>query len=146
MKLWIDGDSCPQKAMEIALRAHGRQELQVVVVADRVIPGVSEQGAVMQLVRHGSGEVDNLIADNSRKDDIALTRDYILGIRLIEKGVIVINDRGRIWSARELKSRAEEAELMKALRSGGITHKSRSNYSSEDSHDFAAALDRLINS
>lgn len=146
MKLWIDGDSCHRKAMEIALKAHGKKELQVVVVADREVPQVREQGAEMMIVPHGSGEADNLIAGNSNKGDLAVTRDFPLGIRLMKNGVTVMNDRGRIWSLRELESRAEEAELMKALRNGGIAGKSRRNYTPEDSHDFAASLDRIINS
>ncbi len=146
MKFWIDGDSCPRKAMEIVLRAHGRRGLQVVVVADRVIPEVGERGAEMNLVPHGSGEADNRIAMDSREGDIALTRDFPLGIRLVEKGVTVLNDRGKLWNIRELRDRAEEAELMKAIRKGGIAKKSKRGYSKQDSHNFAAALDKLLNS
>ena len=146
MKLWIDGDSCPRKAMDIVLKAHGRLGLQVVVVADRELPEVGTFGAEMRLVPHGSGEADNLVVEDSREGDIALTRDFLLGIRLVEKGVTVLNDRGKIWNIRELRERAEEAELMKAIRKGGIAKNSKRSYSTQDSHNFAAALDRLLNS
>ena len=146
MKLWIDGDSCPRAAMNIALKAQGRSNLHVVVVADREVPGVREAGADMILVPHGSGEADNLVVEHSEKNDIALTRDFPLGIRLLEKGVTVISDRGRIWTLRQLKDRAEEAQIMKAVRLGGITKKSIRKYSREDSQAFAAALDAILNS
>ncbi len=145
MRFWIDGDSCPRKAMEIALRAQGRQGLQVVVVADRTVPGVEEHGAAMILVPHGSGNADDIILADSDKGDIALTRDFVLGIKLLDNGLKVINDRGKLWNLRDLKNRAEEAELMQALRNGGIAKKAARNYSPEDSHNFAATLDRLLN-
>jgi len=146
MKFWIDGDSCPGKAMDIALKAHERRGLELVVVADREIPGVSGSGAEMRLVPHGSGQVDNLIAGEAQPGDFVLTRDFPLGIRLMEKGVKVMNDRGKIWTSRELKDRAEEAELMKAIRTGGITGKSRRVYNTDDSHAFAESLDHILNS
>jgi len=145
MKFWIDGDSCPRKAMDIALKAHGRRGLMVIVVADREIPGVSGSAAEMRLVPHGSGQVDNLIADEAIPGDLVLTRDFPLGIRLLENGIKVMNDRGKIWSVRELRERAEEAELMKAIRNGGIRGKSRRVYNTEDSHAFAESLDHILN-
>lgn len=145
MKLWIDGDSCQRKAMEIALKIHGHQNLLVVVVADRDVPGVREKGAELIIVPHGSGDADELIVRDSVTGDIVLTRDFALGIRLIEKGLTVLNDRGKIWSLTELKSRAEEAEIMRALRNGGITGKAGRNYGPKETRDFAAALDHLIN-
>ncbi|MCK5249545.1 MAG: DUF188 domain-containing protein, partial [Spirochaetaceae bacterium] len=93
MKLWIDGDSCQRKAMEIALKIHGHQNLLVVVVADRDVPGVREKGAELIIVPHGSGDADELIVRDSVTGDIVLTRDFALGIRLIEKGLTVLNDR-----------------------------------------------------
>ena len=131
--------------MDIALRVHGRQNLLVVVVADRDIPGVLEKGAELILVPHGSGDADELIARNSISGDIVLTRDFALGLRLMEKGLTVLNDRGKIWTLAELKARVEEAELMRALRDGGIARKVGHSYGPKDTHDFAAALDRLIN-
>ena len=145
MKFWIDGDSCPRKAMDIALRVHGRQNLLVVVVADRDIPGVLEKGAELILVPHGSGDADELIDRDSISGDIVLTRDFALGLRLMEKGLTVLNDRGKIWTLTKLKARVEEAELMRALRDGGIAREVGRSYGPKDTHDFAAALDRLIN-
>jgi len=146
MRFWIDGDSCPREALEIALRAHVRGDAQLTVVADRFVPGVKESGAELCLVSHGSGDADDLIIQRAKKGDLALTRDFLLGIKLLEKDITVINDRGKIWKMRELKERAEEAELMKAIRAGGISKKSGRNYNTENLHDFAAALDKIFNS
>jgi uncharacterized protein YaiI (UPF0178 family) len=144
MKFWIDGDSCPRQAMDIALRVHERGTALVVVVADRNIPAVAEKGAQLIIVPHGSGEADELIARDSESGDIALTRDLALGIRLLQKGLTVLNDRGKIWSLAELRARTEEADLMRALRDGGIAKKAHRRYDAADLKSFAATLDRLL--
>lgn len=145
MKIWIDGDSCPRPAMDIVLRTGTRRNIGITVVADRIIPDVRENKAEMVIVPHGSGEVDEYISASSSQGDIVLTRDFALGIRLLENGVIVLNDRGKIWTIRELKSRIEDSEMMRALRNGGITKKSSRVYDSADSSAFAASLERLLN-
>jgi uncharacterized protein YaiI (UPF0178 family) len=144
MKFWIDGDSCPRQAMDIALRVHERGNTRVVVVADRNIPAVAEKGAQLIIVPHGSGEADELIARDSESGDIALTRDLALGIRLIQKGLTVLNDRGKVWTLPELRARTEEADLMRALRDGGIAKKAPRRYDAADLKSFAATLDRLL--
>ena len=144
MKFWIDGDSCPRQAMDIALRVHERGTARVVVVADRNIPAVVEKGAQLIIVPHGSGEADELIARDSESGDIALTRDLALGIRLLQKGLTVLNDRGKIWTLPELRARTEEADLMRALRDGGIAKKANRHYDATDLKSFAATLDSLL--
>lgn len=146
MKIWIDGDSCPRPAMDIVLRTGMRRKIDVIVVADRNVPKVRENEAEMVVVPHGSGDVDEYITSSSKAGDIVLTRDFALGIRLLENQVNVMNDRGKIWTLSELKARIEEAELMRALRDGGITNRSSRQYDSADTRVFAAALERLLNS
>lgn len=145
MKIWIDGDSCPRQALDIVLRTGLRRKIGITVVADRIIPAVGENEAEMIVLPHGSGEVDDYISASSSAGDIVLTRDFALGIRLLENGVIVLNDRGRVWTVRELEARIEDSEMMKALRNGGITKKSRRGYDSADSSAFAASLEGLLN-
>lgn len=146
MKIWVDGDSCPRQAMDIVLRTGMRRNIEVIVVADRNVPKVRENAAEMVVVPHGSGDADEYITSSSEAGDIVLTRDFALGIRLLENQVNVMNDRGKIWSLSELKARIEEAELMRAIRDGGITNRSSRQYDSADTRVFAAALERLLNS
>ncbi len=145
MKLWIDGDSCPRQALDVALRARGRNGLELVVIADRILSGVEESGAELRLVDHGTGDVDDAIFDAAESGDWVLTRDFELGLRLLEKGVQVLNDRGKIWNIGDLKARVEESYLMQAMREGGMSTGGRKNYGPADLRAFAASLDRLVN-
>ena len=145
MTLWIDGDSCHRKAMDIAFRAVGRKGLAVTAVADRPIPGAVEAGVNLIILPHGSGETDNRLADDSLPGDIAVTRDLALVMRLLENGLTVMNDRGRVWSMKEINARIREAELMQAMKAGGMVRKSISDYDADDARRFAASLDQVLN-
>jgi len=143
MTLWIDGDSCPQAAMRIALDAHRTQALRVVVIADRQIPMVAKSGARMIRVAAGSGAVDEFLLRDSRPGDLALTRDLSLTLRLLERNVVVLNDRGQVWTAQEIELRREDAALMRAMRKGGIAPILPRNYSADDAGKFSLSLSRL---
>jgi len=143
MTLWIDGDSCPQAAMRIALDAHRNRAVEVVVVADRRIPKVAESGARMIRVASGCGAVDEIMVRECRPGDLALTRDLSLGLRLLDRDVVVLNDRGHVWTANEIKLRREEAVLMQMMRKGIIAPVLPRTYSGDDAREFSLSLSRL---
>lgn len=144
MKLWIDGDSCHRKSMEIACRAESRDGISVHVMADRDIPAVSEAGVDLIRMEHGSGGVDDALAAAAEPGDVAVTRDLELAMRLLEKGTVVLNDRGRIWNIRDLRRRIEESNLMQAMRAGGMVKKGMPSYGDDSAAAFASALDRIL--
>ena len=145
MTVWVDGDSCPRPAMEAILVHAGGKGPKIVVAADRDIPGVTAAGATMRVFASGAGDVDDFIVSESRAGDLAVTRDYGLGIRLKEAGVTVLNDKGRMWKLSELRARAEDAEIMRAVRGGRIAKKQRRSYGKEEAAEFAAAFAALVN-
>jgi len=142
--IWVDGDSCARGAMDVLLSCARRRRLDVHVVADRLIPIARGHGISMSIVKTGKSTADDFIFFRARSGDIAVTRDFTLGIRLIGNGVTVMNDSGKVWKLRELKTRVEEAELMLAIRRGGIVRESSMRYSLEASSKFEASLLRLI--
>jgi uncharacterized protein YaiI (UPF0178 family) len=143
MKLWIDGDSCPREALQAALDAHRGNVLQVEVVADRSIKGVIESGAVLTVIPGGTGAVDAKLIREVQPGDLVLTRDLRLGLGLMDKGATVLNDRGRVWTVKDLKLRLEEAEIMLAMRNGGVARNHRSSYTREDARKFFESMKKL---
>ncbi|CAD7842521.1 hypothetical protein S1OALGB6SA_1477 [Olavius algarvensis spirochete endosymbiont] len=144
MMIWVDGDSCARGAMDVLLNCAQQRGLDVHVVADRPIPAAQVSWVSMSVVSGGKDAADDFISSRACSGDIAITRDFTLGIRLIGSGVTVMNDSGNIWKLRDLKAREEEAELMLAIRRGGIARKSPMHYSSEASSKFESSLLRLI--
>ena len=142
MTVWVDGDSCHRKAMK-QLLDRGRR-IRLVVLADRSIPGVSDSGAEMKVVGHGSGTVDDLIVEQSRAGDLAVTRDLELARRLLDKGLRVLNDRGREWTPPALERRIQEASLMQAMKAGGLAAARVPSYGSDEERAFGKALTRVL--
>ncbi len=144
MTFWVDGDSCPRPAMEILLKYARKENLTIVVAADRILAGVKEAGAQMRLIESGSDSVDDCIAAEAAPGDLALTRDFGLALRLMQKGVNVLNDKGKKWELKELRSRARDAEIMRAMRGGGMVKKQPRSYAKSDAEAFAASLKLLL--
>jgi len=130
--------------MNTLLSCARQKGLDVHVVADRLIPAAQGGGVSMSIVSSGKTTADDFILSRARPGDITITRDFTLGIGLIENGVVVMNDSGKVWKLRELRARAEEARLMLAIRRGGIARKSPMRYSSEASSKFGSSLLKLI--
>ena len=151
MKLWIDGDSFPRSALLIALQTAHRANVTVEVVSDRPLENtvydkgrMNETAAQFSLVPEASGQTDDYIITNSQPGDIAATRDLELAERLLVKGLHVLNDRGKVWSAKSLARRLEDSRIMHAMRMGGMTAGRRVNYDRENALDFRMGLETLI--
>jgi uncharacterized protein YaiI (UPF0178 family) len=117
--------------------------LQVEVIADRPIKGVKESGAVLTVIPGGTGAVDTILIRDVQPGDLVLTRDLRLGLQLLNKGAAVLNDRGRIWTAKDLKFRLEEADIVLAMRNGGVARNRLGSYSGEDARKFSESLKKL---
>ncbi len=144
MKLWIDGDNFPAVALKVALTLVCERGIPADVVADRKIDGVEGENIRFIQVDHGSGLVDSLISEGADPSDVVLTRDLDLAHRLVVKGVVVMNDRGRIWNKRALMRRLEDSGIMRAMRAGGMVSWRGYEYNVEDAHLFRIKLTRLL--
>ncbi|MDR0527772.1 MAG: DUF188 domain-containing protein [Spirochaetaceae bacterium] len=97
MKILIDADSCPAMVRDVILKAASRTNVAAIFTANRLIPGLWGNG-VMELCSSEPGAADNRIVALSCNGDLAVTRDVPLAKRLVEKGIAVINDRGRVFT------------------------------------------------
>ena len=142
MRIIVDGDSCAREALDAVLAVGRRRSIAVTPVADRPLPGDAEPLRIP--VTHGSGETDDRIVEIAVPGDLVITRDLELALRLVQQGIDVMNDRGRIWSLRDLQRRIEEAAIVEAMRRGGMAAGRFRDYDRADAAAFAAALERLI--
>lgn|GEM_PF-694755 len=146
MTIWVDGDSCAREVMNALLGCVRKRGFHIHVVADRLIPGAQARGVFTSIVGAKEGTADDFIFSRARSGDIAITRDFTLGIRLMKNGVAVMNDSGKVWKLKELEARAEEAELMLAIRRGGIARKPLRRYDPKAGSNFESSLLELIDS
>ncbi len=97
-------------------------------------------------VEAGPDAADNRIVELAEPGDIAVTRDIPLAERLVKKGIVVLNDRGEVFSAENVAERRSLRDGAAELRAIGLAPESprgRSWGEKEKKH-FADALDREL--
>ncbi|MCD6397230.1 MAG: DUF188 domain-containing protein [Spirochaetaceae bacterium] len=144
MKIWVDSDSCPRQIRHIIIRASLRVKIEIVFVANRIIPDVDNEWSSMQLVPDGEGEADKYIYENSSNGDIVITRDIPLAADLVKKGLLVLDDRGNVYTADNIGERLSIRNAMTELRSYGVMSRSTGTMNNRDVKLFANAFDKEL--
>ena len=142
--IWVDGDSCPQSVREMITRTGKRLGLRVFFVANRVIP--FEENALFSMIvcPAESGAADDYIFLNASEADIVVTRDIPLAMRLVEKGLVVLNDRGTVFDEKNIRDRLAVRNLNLHLAEMGIIGEKTSRFGKKEVSAFANALDREV--
>jgi len=144
MKIWVDSDSCPRQIRQIILRASLRVKIETIFVANTQIPDVENVWSSMKLVPLGEGEADKYIYENSGKSDIAITRDIPLASDLVKRGLLVLDDRGSVFTLNNIGERLSMRNAMTELRSYGVMSKSSGSMNNRDVQKFANSFDKEL--
>lgn len=144
MKIWVDSDSCPRQIRQIILRASIRVKIKANFVANTNIPDIENEWSSMKLVPLGEGEADKYIYEKSEPGDIAITRDIPLAADLVKGGLLVLDDRGNVFTADNIGERLSMRNAMTELRSYGVMSKSAGSMNNKDVQKFANAFDREL--
>jgi uncharacterized protein YaiI (UPF0178 family) len=144
VKILVDADSCPRQVREIVLRSSKRTGIRVLFMANRPIPGISGENAVMELCPPGEGSADDRIVELALPGDLVLTRDIPLAERLVEKEVMVLDDRGRSYSKENIRERRSLRDFMVGLAENGLGIERTANYGRKELKAFADSLDREL--
>jgi len=156
MQILVDADSCPREAREMVLRFSARLQIRTVFAANRPVPGipVSETGepgaqkenAVMELCPPGEGAADDRIVALARPGDLVITRDLPLAERLVAAGILVLDDRGRVFTKENIRERRSFRDFVVGLAENGLDTERTASYGKKELNAFANSLDReLIN-
>lgn len=145
MKMWIDADAAPRDVKEVVFRAAKRLAIETVFVANAptTIPANATTVSCV-VVRDGANVADQFIANRSATGDVAVTADIPLAAILVEKGLHVIDPRGDIYDANNIKSRLATRDFFESVRSAGIQTPGSNPYSGQDKKAFADSLDRIL--
>jgi uncharacterized protein YaiI (UPF0178 family) len=144
VKLLVDADSCPKPVREAVLRAADRTGVTAYFAANRPIPGISGGNAVMELCPPGEGSADNRIVELARPGDLAVTRDIPLASRLVEASVMVIDDRGQVYTRENVRERLSIRNFMVDLAESGLGMARTANYGRRELKAFADSFDRIL--
>ena len=144
LRIWVDADSCPSRVREIICRAADRTTTPASFVANRKIPLPKRSLISMIVVGTEEGSADRYIATHAQTGDIAVTRDIPHAADLVSLGVVVLNDRGVVFTEENVRERLSVRDFMYELRTQGIEVPERAPYSQRDIALFAQAFDRVL--
>jgi len=167
-EIWIDADSLPKNLRPIILRAGKRINCKVVFTADRTLSDVTqfiaedtaslrqESGLEgeerkkikskisMVVVESGENSADDFMVFNAPVQSLCVTHDIPLASRLLEKGCVVIDDRGRDFTKENIRQLLSERAVNNELRSWGVFSEQQKKMNSSDTKAFADNFDRKL--
>jgi uncharacterized protein len=145
VRIWVDADAAPRDVKEIVYRSSRRLDMPAVLVANQRLSVPLNHPTVSAVwVQGGPDEADRHIAENAAAGDIAVTADIPLAAILVEKGVIVLDPRGELYSEENVRERLSIRDFMDSIRGAGVETGGAKPYGAGDRQAFAAALDRVL--
>ena len=144
MKIWIDADACPRMVKEFVFKVSGRLKIPVVMVANSSMHTPRSNLVSLVVVGKALDEADHYIVDHAEPGDLVITADIPLASGLIDKGVVAINPRGRVYTADNVKEDLATRNLMQDLREEGAITGGPPPLGPREREQFANALDREI--
>jgi uncharacterized protein YaiI (UPF0178 family) len=142
MQILVDADSCPRQVREVILRSSKRTNIPVIFAANRPIPGIEE--AQMELCPLGEGSADNRIVELAHVGDLIITRDIPLAERLVDKGICVLDDRGRVYTKDNIRYCRSLRDFSVGLAESGMGIDRIANYGKKELKAFADSFDREL--
>ncbi len=144
MKIFVDCDSCPSQVREIIVKASGRTQCLSFFVANHRIPHSTNAFTHDIIVEEGKDKADDYIVQHASDRDIAVTRDILLAERLVQKNVAVVNDRGSLYTAENIRERVSLRNYMLELAQNGLKTEETDSFGKKELYLFANAFDALL--
>ena len=124
-------------------RFSSRLGIKTIFAANRPIPGITNE-AVMELCPQEEGAADNRIAALARRGDLVVTRDLPLAERLVNADVLVLDDRGRVFTKENIRERRSLRDFVVGLADNGMETERTASYGKKECNAFANSLDREL--
>ncbi len=144
MRIWVDADACPGAVKDIIVRAAQRLGLPAVFVANKTIHLPRSEHLSFVRVEQGLDVADGYIARSAQKGDLAVTADIPLAAALVERGAVVLDPRGTLYTPENVGEALALRNFMHELREGGEVTGGPRGFGPRDAKDFAAAFDREL--
>jgi uncharacterized protein YaiI (UPF0178 family) len=150
MKILVDADSCPRPARELILKTAVRRRIKSIFTANRPLPkiggsdGPGGEFVLMELCPAGEDAADNRIVELAEPGDLAITRDIPLAARLVEASILVIDDRGQVYTRENIRERLSLRDFMVDLAESGLGMERTASYGKKELKSFADGLDRVL--
>lgn len=143
MRILVDADACPVK--EQIYRVAARYSLPVLVVANSPLRVPDAGDVTFVHVPGGIEAVDDWIANEAIAEDIVTTADILLAGRVVDKGAVCIDFRGKEFTPDSLGGLLASREVAQYLRGYGAYGGGPPPLNARDRGRFAGKLDEVVN-
>ena len=142
--LWLDADAAPRAVKEVCFQVAQRRSLSVVVVANQrqAVPNSPQVRQVT--VGSAFDAADDHIADECASGDLVVTADVPLAARVVAKGAVVLDHRGRVLDDDNVQDSLAMRDLAHDLRAEGVVTGGPAPFGKGDKQAFVNALDRTL--
>lgn len=144
MKIWVDGDACPNAIKDILFRAAQRTGISLTLIANHIVKVPPSRHISFLRVASGFDVADNEIVTRLAPGDLVITGDIPLAAEIIENQGQALNPRGELYTRDNIKARLVMRDLMESLRSSGIESGGQAPLNHSDRKAFADQLDKII--
>jgi len=145
VKIWIDADAAPRDVRQVVYRAAKRLGLDTILVANQSLSVPPAYPMVSSVLVPGGPDVaDDHIAEHAEAGDLVVTHDIPLAARLVPKGVVVLDIRGREHTIDSIGERLSVRDFMESLRATGVATSGPPAFDARAKREFASALDRAL--
>lgn len=144
MQIWVDADACPKVIKEILFRAAIRTQTPLILVANSFLSYPSSPLIKSVKVESGFDSADNYIVEHLDAFDLVITGDIPLAADAIARHACVINPRGEVYTANDIKQRLNLRDINEQLRSSGMKTGGPPSLSIKEKTAFANALDKYL--
>jgi uncharacterized protein YaiI (UPF0178 family) len=144
MKIWVDGDACPNVIKDILFRAAQRTGISLTLIANHIVKVPPSRHISFLKVASGFDVADNEIVKRLTPGDLVITGDIPLAAEIIENQGQALNPRGELYTLDNIKARLVMRDLMESLRSSGIESGGQAPLNHSDRKAFADQLDKII--
>ncbi|RJG15384.1 YaiI/YqxD family protein [Massilia cavernae] len=144
MRIWVDADACPGVVKDILFRVAERLEMEVTLVANKLIRVPGSRFVRALQVPQGADVADAEIVRLVAQGDLVVTGDIPLAADVLAKGGFALNPRGEFYTEANIAQILTMRKFMDELRQNGVDTGGPSPFSQGDQRNFANALDRHL--
>jgi uncharacterized protein YaiI (UPF0178 family) len=145
MKILVDADALPGLIKDILFRAAERIRASLYLIANQKLKVPKSDYLHSIAVENGFNAADDKIVEMTEPGDLVITADIPLAARVFEKEGYVITPRGRTFTQSGIKFALMNRNFMDELRNSGVMTLGPAEFTKKDSHAFANALNRFLN-
>ena len=140
----MDAVACPRPIKEILYRVADRTEIPVTLVTNQGLR--IPDSAYINLIQVGQGAdvADDEIANKCEAGDLIITADIPLAARVVEKGALALDPRGKVYDKNNIGQILDMRNFMDNLRGSGVETGGPAGFGQKERFKFANELDRFL--